>query len=351
MKNKNKIFRGFLLLVMVSCFWLWSDAVHAEDNQDQEATGFTVQSVIPDNQVDANRTFFYLQVEPAKPQVIQVKVRSTRVEPVTVKVEIHDAVSSSVGAIDYAKYDPKLDESLNDPITSFVTINDDQTEVTVQNYEEKVIEYTIQPPATPFSGVKLGSLRFVNKDENAERDPQTGLSTEYAYVIALMLREDDERFNMGADLHLKEVDLKLSNGRKVIAANIQNNQPKVLQEMEIQGNVKRKGESEILAHNRMGHFAVAPNSNFDFEMPLDLNAFSAGTYVFTGKAEGDGKVWRWEEEFTIDSNKAAKINEETAFKLVIPWWVPWVAGGLSLAFVLLIIYLVKRQRQWQNKGA
>lgn len=340
--------RGFILLVMVISCWLFSDHAHA-DEENQAGAGFTVESVIPDNQVDIRKTYFYLKMTPNTPQVIQVKVRSTQVAPVTVKVAVHDAISSSVGAIDYARTNPKLDESLKNPITELVMINDDLKEVTVENYEEKIVEYTIQPPAETFPGVKLGSLRFVKKDENAEVD-STGLSSEYAYVVAIMLTEDDERFNLGADLKLKNVDLKLSNGRKVIAANIQNDQPKVMREMVIDGQVKRKGETEELAKNHQENFSVAPNSNFDFEMPLDLNDFTAGTYIFTGKAEADGKVWNWEEEFTISSDKAAKVNKETVFKLVIPSWVPWVAGGLIIFLIVLLVYLIRRQRLWQKKG-
>lgn len=344
----KRIIRGFLLLVTFSCSWLFSEVSYGQETQ--AGAGFTVESIIPENQVDIRKTYYYLQIEPSTPQVIQVKVKSIQEAPVTVKLAVHDAVSSSIGAIDYASENPKLDVSLKNPITDFVTINDNQQEITVENYEEKIVEYTIQPPAESFSGVKLGSLRFVKKEDNPETDEQTGLASEYAYVIALMLTEDGERFNLGADLKLKKVNLKLSNGRKVIAANIQNDQPKVMRAMVIDGQVKRKGETEELAKNHQEKFSVAPNSNFDFEMPLDLNDFTAGTYVFTGKAEADGKVWNWEEEFTISDDRAKKINKETVFKLVIPKWVPWVAAGLILSLLGLILCLVRRQRQWQKEG-
>lgn len=344
MKKKKQLFRGFILLVMISCIWLVPSKGLAEENE--KAAGFTVEAMIPENQVDITKTFFYLKVEPNTPQTIKVKVRSTQEAPVTVKLSIHDAISSSVGAIDYAKVKPKLDESLKNPITEIVALEGAEKEITVQNFEEKIVSYTIQPPAASFPGVKLGSLRFVKKEKDAA---QGGVASEYAYLIALMLTEDGEQFNYGADLKLKTVDLKLSNGRKVVAATIQNDQPKVMREMVIEGEVKKKGTNNVLCHNRIENFSVAPNSNFDFEMGLDLNDVSPGTYVFTGKAKADGKTWEWEEEFTVDSRQAAKINKETVFKLVIPGWVLWAAIGLILTFMGLIAYLIRRQRQWQKK--
>lgn len=346
MKSLYKKMISFILLGFICC--IVPMQAQADETGDTPA-GFTVESVIPENQVDVTKSYFYLQVEPETEQVIQVKVRSKQEEPVTVKLAVHDAVSSSVGAIDYAKAKPNLDESLKQPITELVKINDEQKEITVANFEEKIVEYTIKTPKEPFSGVKLGSLRFVKKDDSEADKEQSGVVPEYAYVIAMMLTQDKETFNHGADLKLKEVDLKLSNGRKVVAANLQNDQPKVLQELKLQGQVKRKGETDILAEYEMEDFSVAPNSNFDFEIPLGLDSFRPGTYVFTGEGQGDGRTWRWEQEFTIGQAKADKVNEEAAYQLRVPGWVPWVAAGLLLFLVGLIGGLIYRQKQW-TKG-
>lgn len=334
----------FLLFIVSFCFPLMAQA---EDNQGP--AGYTVESIIPENQFDKKRTFFYLKMEPSQKQTIQVKVISTQKEPVTVNVAVHDAVSSSVGAIDYAQDKPKLDKSLKQPITSFVKVKDNLKQVTVKNYEEKIVDFEITMPDNAFSGVKLGSVRFLRKAEVKDKK-KTGLVPEYARVIALMLTEDEETFNHGAELHLKKVDMTLSHGRKIIAATIQNDQPKVLQDMTIKGEVKKKGENKTIVKHEMENFSVAPNSNFDFEMPLGLDRFSPGTYVFTGSAQGDGRTWKWEEEFMIGKAQADKVNDETVYKVVVPSWVLWTALGLVVALIGLISYLRYRQKQWETQG-
>ena len=341
-----KVIKGSLALLIIGC--LFFPIIGRADDEQQDPAGFTVESVIPENQVDKTKTYYYLSVEPEEKQMIQVKVISTKKEPVTVSVAVHDAVSSSVGAIDYANAKPKLDKSLKNPITRLVKVKDNIKEVTVKNFEEKIVEYEITPPKDNFAGVKLGSLRFVRKEDKANKN-KSGLTPEYARVIALMLTEDEEQFNHGADLHLKKVGLNLSNGRKVIAANIQNDQPKVLQEMKISGRITRKGESEVLGKQEMENFSVAPNSNFDFEIPLGLDKFEAGTYVFTGEAKGDRRTWKWKETFQVGKERADQINEETVFKLIVPKWVPWAAGLLLLSLIGLIIYLKRRQRIWNER--
>ena len=276
-----------------------------------------------------------------------MKVKSLQEEPVTIQIKVHDAVSSSVGSIDYANDKPKLDASLKQPITELVQVKDGTKEITLNNKEEKVVEFEITPPQAPFSGVKLGSIRFLRKNDQAEKET-SGLVPQYARVIAIMLTEDEEAFNQGAELHLKRVNLQLSNGRKVIAARIQNDQPKVLQEMTIQGNVRKKGDKKILAKQKQENFSVAPNSNFDFEIPLGLEKFEAGTYVFTGKAEGDDRTWKWEEEFTVGKEQADKVNEETVYKVLVPSWVPWVALSLGVVLIVLVAFLLRRQQEWKK---
>lgn len=336
-----------LLLLLAGLILLIPTLAHADEDA-QDPAGYTVESVIPENQVDKEKTYYYLRMAPEQTQTIQVKVISTQKEPVVVHLAIHDAVSSEVGAIDYAAEKPTLDKSLREPITSFVTIKDNLKKVTVENFEEKIIEYEIKMPKEPYAGVKLGSLRFVHKGDEGKKN-ESGLIPEYARVIALMLTEDEDTFNHGAELHLKKVQLSLSNGRKVIAANIQNDQPKVLQKMTIKGQVKEKGKSEVLAKHEMEDFSVAPNSNFNFEIPLGVERFLPGTYVFTGEAKGDGRTWKWDEEFTVGEKQAEKVNEETVFKLQVPKWVPWVAAGLVLALIGLVGYLTYRQRQWRER--
>lgn len=341
-KDYRLLFFPFLLML-----FLFPSINFADEKNTEEEMGFSVESIIPENQVDRTKSYFNLSVVPEQKQTIQVKVKSLQEDPVTIQVKVHDAVSSSVGSIDYAKDKPKLDVSLKDPITDLVKVENGIKEVTLKNKEEKTINFEITPPKDSFEGVKLGSLRFLRKNAQAEKET-SGLVPQYARVIAIMLTEDEEAFNQGAELHLKRVNLQLSNGRKVIAARIQNDQPKVLQEMTIQGNVRKKGEKKILAKQKQEDFSVAPNSNFDFEIPLGLEKFEAGTYVFTGKAEGDGRTWKWEEEFTVGKEQADKINEETVFKVIVPSWVPWVALSLGIVLIALVVFLLRRQQQWKQ---
>lgn len=346
---KRETGKKIILLLTLVLLFLFPSRTEAENTSTEEKMGFSVESVIPENQVDTTKSYFYLSVAPEQKQTIQVKVKNLQEEPLTIQVKVHNAVSSAVGAIDYAKDKPKLDSSLKRPITDIVKVKDNVKTIDLKGKEEKTVDIEVTVPQKVFSGVKLGSIRFLRKNEKVSKK-QTGVVPQYARVIAVMLTEDEAPFNQGAELHLKRVNLQLSNGRKVIAARIQNDQPKVLQEMTIQGNIRKKGEKKTLDKHKMENFSVAPNSNFDFEIPLGLENFQSGTYVFTGKAEGDGRTWRWRQEFTIGNDQAKKVNEESVYKVVVPAWVWWTALLMILTLIGLIGYLMYRQRQWKQEG-
>jgi len=336
-----KQFSSKILGILLLTWACYSFPALVEADESQAAAGFVVESVIPTTQVDTTKSYFYLKVEPDIPQTIQVKVRSTQEAAVAVKLGIHDAVSSSNGSIDYTQVKPKLDTSLKNPITELVTLKEEQKEVTVANFEEKIIEYRIQPPKASFSGIKLGALRFVKKAAN-DQVGQSALSTEYAYVIALMLTEDEQPVNQGAELKLKKVGMKFSKGKKVVAATIQNNQPKLLQGATIKGSIRQKSDTRVSDEQEIEEFSVAPNSNFAFNIPLEQASYPAGIYVFSGVVKADDRKWRWEKEFEIAREIGSRENEEGKIKRF-----SWV---LCLIVVIFFgsSYLVQRQRGWQK---
>ncbi|EOH77513.1 WxL protein host-binding domain-containing protein [Enterococcus malodoratus] len=92
----------------------------------------------------------------------------------------------------------------------------------------------------------------------------------------------------------------------------------MVKEMTIKGSIRRKGENKTLDTHEMKDFSIAPNSNFDFEVPVKLKDFRTGTYVFTGSAKENGHTWRWTKEFTIDSDKLEKMKDEAAHQVHVP---------------------------------
>ena len=121
------------------------------DNNGQTTTGFTVETIQPETQVDKNLSLYYISVKPNEPQTIQMKIISTQKEKKTVEIFINDAVTNKSGRIEYGFKKPILDESLKTPLTSIAKVKDSMKKVTVANFEEKIIEIEVTPPKESFA--------------------------------------------------------------------------------------------------------------------------------------------------------------------------------------------------------
>ncbi|MGY3702822.1 hypothetical protein BW731_05045 [Vagococcus martis] len=320
--------------------------VYAQDNQSE--IGFTVEPIIPDNQLDKDASYYHLVVEPDKEQEISVKVKSLSENPVTVDLGLTNAVTSSAGIIDYGQEKPVLDESLKVPLTTMVTIPKDEQHITVKNFEEKIVKIKIHPPKEAFSGIKLGAITFMKSDDK-DTKKKAGISNRYGYKVGLLLSEDRTAYNEDADLKLKSIKPGLDNGSKVINIKFQNPEPKILPRLTIQAKMTEKGSKTVIKELKMTDRSLAPNSNFDFGIPWGMDPIKPGKYTMHITAQSGERNWKWDEDFTIDSASADKVNKDSVNKFTIS---KKMIILIIITFILNVILLLARvtESRWHNKA-
>lgn len=334
------------LLVFITMSLSFTSAAFADDKEDKknrDTMGFTVETVLPSNQVDPSRSFYFLKVNPGETQRVQLKVISTRKEARTVKVSLNDAMTSTEASIDYGVDEPTLDDSLKNPVSEIVKVPEEFKEVTVQNYEEKTIELEITPPQEAFAGIKLGAVRLIGVPSKTE-NKKTGLKVETGYTIGMVLTEDAAQYNSGGELGFKNVDVLLSNGSKVVGVTLQNDQPKMIDQLKMSVKVRKKGSDKVLFEKKGEDLSVAPNTNFTYQVPLGMENVEAGKYSVEITAQNQEKEWNWTKEVSVTNEAAAKLNEEAVDKVITPRWVPIITVILGVMLIGLIIVIANRRR-------
>lgn len=305
---------------------------------------FSVNAVIPDNQIDKEKSYFDLKVTPGEKQNLIVKLRNTTDKEIVINPHIQSAKTNKNGVIDYTPNKIKKDDTLKIAMEDVAKVPE---EVTVPPQSEKDLTIEVTVPKDKFDGVILGGIYLKedtskNKEEDKEND--VAIKNEYSYVVALQMRQNDNKVK--PMLHMNEVNPETQNARNVIVANIQNSEPMIISKLKIDATVNKKGSKDNLAILKKENLQVAPNSNFNIAVPLEGEKLEAGTYILNMKAESAGKEWQFKKEFSISADKATTMNEkDVTLEKETPTMLYIFLGVAFLIVIAVVIYFIIRRNK------
>lgn len=278
--------KKFIYLALFMGFFLFLFPIHSM--ADEENLGYTVSAILNGKQIDPEKSYFYIQTTPGEQQELAVTIKSTTEEPAKVKVYVEDAFTGNKGTVEYTTDKKLLDSTLTEPMSSLVTV--ETPTVTVEKFGASEAKFTLTPPNGNYSGVKMGTLVF--ELDNSEEEG--GVGTKFAYRIGIVTSETGEDYDTSQTLNLLDAKSMLLRGKKMILATLQNPEPKVLSKLAITAELKNKANETVMKKEQVENYALAPNSNFDFEMDWGTSDIKAGTYVLTLVAQNSYNDWKFE---------------------------------------------------------
>lgn len=335
---KNKIYIMVIGLMMI--FILGIKPVLASDD-----VGFTVNPVIPNTQLDFSKGFFFIQTKPGEQQKLVVKLTSTQDDPISVKLSVDDANSTEYGVVNFGKAIIP-NESLKNPLSEIVKIN--ESEIELQGHETKDVIFEVIPPSNSYDGIKWAALRFTADDNEGEKINQL-VGIENEYQIGLITSESGEDYNNGETLELLEVTAKLSNGRKVIEAQISNPEPKIVENLKIESTLIDKKNNKIVKEKNTNNFAFAPNSTMPFVFDWGLSNLVSGEYMLKMKISNEENQWDLEKTFKLSEKEVKAVNDASPVKITTPKWMKVVAIGFGVYTVTITIFIKIRQGNWKKE--
>lgn len=343
MRKKN-LYSWLSVVVLLCLFNLFALMAHAADD-DEIAMGFSVAPTFGNTQIDPELGYYYLKTKPGEPQKIELKLSSQQDDPIKVKLYVEDAYTGINGAMLYGING--VDEMVQDPSLTNPTselVKPDVEVIELEGREEKVVSYTITPPAEHYEGIKLGQLVFqiVDEEEN-----EAGLVDEYRYAMTILLAESGDEYDDGNEFILNEVKPTIKRGKRLVTANFQNPFPKRIVGLEMLGTITEKGKQTPVKEKKMTDFQFAPNSNVDFEMDWGLADLKAGEYTFKLTAKNAYDEFDFKKDFRISGEQATALNKESAFKIITPTWVKIVTIVNGVIVVIVALIVVKRNKKWQ----
>lgn len=340
--RKHTIWTLFGIL-MASLVWVTPLVSASEFN-------FGVYTVIPDNQIDKQKSYFNLKMEPNQKQTLTIQLKNDTANDVIIAPKIHSATTNLNGVVEYGPVKEERDPSLLYELGELIKTDE---EITIPAKSKIDLKLHVTMPEKEFKGVLAGGITLEEKKDPSKnkKDTKDGLSIEnkYAYVVGITLQENDEKVEQ--DLKLHDVKAGQLNARNVINAKLQNPTATYLNRFEIDAEITKKGKKEVLYTSKKSDMQVAPNSTFNYPIPLDGKELQPGTYTLHLKAASSKESWEFQKDFKIEGKEAEELNKKDV-TIKEPNYTWYIVGMLIILLVGVLWFLFwKRKKKNQEMNS
>lgn len=298
----KQIIRGFFLAGVGLCILGFSPKISQASEMN-----FSVKAILPENQRDTNQSYFDLRVTPGQEQVLQVELQNETDKDVTVETTANTATTNDNGLADYTNSSNKKDSSL---AFSFADIAEAPKETLVPKNGKKILEVTLKMPEKEFDGFLLGGLYFKEKEakDSAEKSKESVMiENKFAYTVGVLLSETDA--DVKPKLALNDAKASQKVGRNVVLLTMQNQHAALIQKMNVEAKIYDKNRKNLLYTKQQSDLKMAPNSHFNYSVPLDDQAFEPGTYEAEVVANDGYRDWKMTRTFEIKPDVAKEYNK------------------------------------------
>lgn len=315
-----------------------SSTVYA--SEETELGGYTIEGIQKENQLDPKVGYFYLHENVGSEDSVKVKLINSSERDKRLNIKITNANTNGNGIIDYTG-NLKDHSSLKTPLTSIA--NATEKEVVVPKESSVEAEIKIKMPKEQLSGVVVGGIVVSEKQPESSSKDKIALRNTYSYTLGLVVTNENKvELDKNISVELDGVEATLSDGRKIVQANILNPNPYIFGEATISGEIVDSSTNKVIKKTKKEKVKIAPQSVYPLRFDWKKEDLKPGVYWFFGKVKTSDKEWNLKKKFTISKEKAKRINDESVFKVQIPNWLKYGSVVISILTVLFTILIIVR---------
>ena len=295
-----------------------------------------------------DKPYLDLLMAPGQKEEVELLVRNLSSKERVLLLEVGTATTSSTGVVSYCPGQvAEPDSTLLFPMEELITV---QEQVVLEPGETKYISLTIQMPNIEFDGILAGGISIsprVDPEEYLE-EVEGMVRNFFAITIPILLRQSE--VEVLPQLQLNSVTAGHRNSRNAVIMNLQNIKPMFINEVEAIAHVARIGDGDdFWAIGWEGQ--IAPNSTFNFYIPLGGYEFMTGEYRVEVEFVASNGIWSFTDTFILTEEEAQVLNEENVEvrDVYTPLWRYLVIGIgfllLLIAIILVVIWMLNRRNK------
>lgn len=302
---------------------------------------FSVTPLDPDTK-QTQSSYYDLKVAPNDHKVLPIRIFNGAEQEIKVKININNGTTNNNGITDYSGT-IKKNATLKVGFSDIATV--DNEEVTIPAKSAVDIPVTVTMPEVQYDGQILGGIRVTSAEEK-EKPKTSGIASNIAYTVGVVLRETDAK--VVPDMSLLAAKIEQRNSQNFISATLQNGAPVIIKKLEAKASVTKAGSKQVLYEAENSSMRMAPNSQFNYGINLVNAAFKSGKYTMTLTGKADGKAFSFTKNFTIKSKEAKEFNKNSVYVTDKPkdnTYLFIIIATLVLIIIAAIIWYIKKNKQ------
>lgn len=304
-----------------------------------ETVDYTVRPLLSKEQTTDVTDYFDLKLAPNNKYQMMIELKNKGTTDIQLELFVENSITNANGIIEYGHDYKNYDESLKIKLTDLTTI---EREVSLPAKSTKQIPLSTQLTEKTFDGIILGAVRVTEKTAKPANEQKSMINNTYSYVVPIKIRQNDTAIS--PKLNFLGVTIGQQKLENVVLAKLQNPKPDILRDLTLNAAIFQKNKTNSLYTQKTEAMKLAPNSNFQYSIPLGKEKFKAGSYRLELSASAQEYSEKWVEEFEITSKEAKELNNQLVIhnKETNFWWY-LLALILFLLIVGLIIYVLRKQ--------
>lgn len=351
MKVLKKILGMILFIGIVGCFPVKTNA---------NEVGFSVEPILPKNQIDRNKGYFHLLLDKGQKQTLEIKLKNFTTEPLHLTLWTSNAKTNMNGIVDYSDKVEPDDASLLYPLTKSVKA---PNKIEMKPESEEILKVDVEMPNVPLEGIIAGGLTIEETKTGSTEAPtlDTTIKNKFSYVVAMLLQQE-EVVQVTPEVSLSKVYLNQINTKNAVVGEVTNLSSVFVNNVTIKTRIIDEKTREVVFDSEVENKQIAPNSTMKYPTFLNGKKIKAGNYVYQGEMSGvasddDERLsWTLETPFTIQKEEASKLNDTGTDTAIAsdsegPFarWM-WLILLFNVLFILGVIsYLMYRKQQSKKK--
>lgn len=307
---------------------------------------YTVETILPDNQVDKTQSYFDLKMEPNQKQELKIHMRNDTDRVVKIAPVISPATTNLNGVVEYGPAETKLNDTAPYNIQNIVKSSTE--EITIPSHSSVDYRLEVSMPPKSYDGIVAGGIYFEEKNKPTEKTGQkAGLALEnrFSYVVAILLRETEK--TVIPELTLGKIEPTQVNSRNTITTELNNGRSVYINELKVETDIKVKNEKKILYKSSKKAMQIAPNTTLNYPTSLEGQKLKPGVYTMHVVATSGKYRWEFNKDFTISGEQARELNRKDVTIQNDNSWI-YILIGVILLILSGIILLILRKRNKKN---